>query len=143
MTNLVIGIKITANYRPRLWPYSFIATFAQTPPPMAKRRKRGSNPIVETWHKLPPYLRNRYFLTLVAFAIIMFSFSNKDLITQFQLRRTVTRLEAKQLELAEKIKKAEAERLDMELEKERFARETYFMQRDNEDVFIFVPEERE
>lgn len=110
---------------------------------MAKSRKKKGNPLNDLWNKLPAYIRNRYFLTLVAFSVIMFSFSSKDLITQFQLRRAVNRLEEKQVELAAKIKEAEAERLDMEREKERFARETYFMQRDNEDVFIIVPEEQE
>lgn len=109
---------------------------------MAKRKQKG-NFIQTSINKLPAYLRNRYFLALVVFSVIMFGFSSKDLITQFQLRRAVNRLEAKKVELADKIKQAETERLDMEREKERFARETYFMQRDNEDVFIIVPEEEE
>lgn len=106
---------------------------------MASRR-RDTNLFNAYWNKLPPYLRNRYFLTLVGFSIIMLIGSSKDLVTQFQLRSAVNRLEAKQLDLAEKIEAAEAERLDMEVNRERFAREQYFMQRDNEDVFIIVPE---
>lgn len=106
-------------------------------------RKKNNNPLVNAWQQLPAYLRNRYFLALVVFSVVMFGFSSKDLITQFQLRRAVNRLEAKKVELADKIDQAEAKRLDMEREKERFARETYFMQRDNEDVFIIVPEEEE
>lgn len=106
---------------------------------MASRR-RDTNPLQPYLDKLPPYVRNRYFLTLVGFSIIMLVGSNKDLVTQFQLRGAVNRLEAKKLELAEKIEAAEAERLDMEVNRERFAREHYFMQRDNEDVFIIVPE---
>ncbi|PHI20241.1 hypothetical protein CEQ90_08615 [Lewinellaceae bacterium SD302] len=108
---------------------------------MASRRRAKSNPIADFWNALPPYLRNRYFLTLVGFSIIMLAGSSKDLITQFQLRSAVNRLEAKRIELDGQIEAAEAERLDMEVNRERFARETYFMQRDNEDVFIIVPEE--
>lgn len=110
---------------------------------MAARRRAKKKTIADFWNALPPYLRNRYFLTLVGFSIIMLAGSSKDLITQFNLRSAVNRLEAKQVELAKQIDQAEAERLDMEVNKERFARETYFMQRDNEDVFIIVPDAEE
>ncbi|MEM9836290.1 MAG: hypothetical protein AAF828_07295 [Bacteroidota bacterium] len=93
--------------------------------------------------KLPSYVTNRYFLTLVVFTAYMVFVDRHDILTQFHLRSVVDRLEEDQQYYEEKIKEAEAERLDRELNKERFARETYFMQRDNEDVFIIVPEANE
>jgi len=106
---------------------------------MAKRR--GDNPIEALWNRLPAYVKNRYFIALSIFTVIMVFFDRHDVYTQFKLRSVVNRLEADQAYYAKKIKEAEAERLDRELNQERFARETYFMQRDREDVFIIVPEE--
>ncbi|MEL6273667.1 MAG: hypothetical protein AAFU03_01005, partial [Bacteroidota bacterium] len=80
-------------------------------------------------------------ITLTIFTVIMVFFDRHDVYTQFKLRSVVNRLEADQAYYAKKIKEAEAERLDREINQERFARETYFMQRDREDVFIIVPEE--
>ncbi len=91
--------------------------------------------------KLPAYARNRYFITTAIFVFIMVFVDRHDMLTQFRLRSVVNRMEADQAYYAKKIEEAEAERLDREVNQERFARETYFMQRDDEDVFIIVPEE--
>lgn len=104
---------------------------------------KPANPFKALLNRLPPYVKNRYFLTLAAFTAFMIFVDRHDILTQFQLRSVVDRLEEDQGFYEEKIKEAEAERLDRELNKERFARETYYMQRDNEDVFIIVPETEE
>lgn len=39
-------------------------------------------------------------------------------------------------EYTEKIEQAKKERLDLEVNKEKFAREKYYMKKNNEDVFI-------
>lgn len=92
------------------------------------------------WNKLPAYIRNRYFLTLVAFTAILVFTDRHDVWTQFKLRSVVNRLEVDKVYYQNKIKEAEAERADRQLNQERFAREAYYMQRDNEDVFIIVPD---
>lgn len=90
---------------------------------------------------LPSYLRNRYFVTLVAFTVLMVFFDRHDVGTQFRLYSTVQRLEEDLDRYDDLTDQAEAEKLDMEMNRERFAREQYFMQRDNEDVFIIVDEQ--
>ena len=65
-----------------------------------------------------------------------------DIATQFRLHSTVDRLEEDMNRYDELIDGAEAEKLDMEANKETFAREGYFMQKDDEDVFIIVADEK-
>lgn len=102
--------------------------------------KKPKNPLTALLNLLPSYVKNRYFVTLAIFTAFMVFVDRHDILTQFQLRSVVDRLEEDREFYKGKIKEAEAERLDRELNKERFARETYYMQRDNEDVFIIVPE---
>jgi len=92
-------------------------------------------------NKLPAPLRNRYFLTAVAFIAFMVFFDRHDVLTQIRLQRTVNKLEQDKVFYQGQIEAAEQERLDMQVNKERFAREQYFMQRNNEDVFIITKEE--
>jgi len=104
-------------------------------------KKQKPDPLKALWLKLPPYLRNRYFLALVAFTFFMVFIDRHDVATQFSLSSTVNRLEEDLEEYDELIDVAEAEKLNMETNKERFARESYYMQKDDEDVFIIVDKE--
>ena len=104
-------------------------------------RKQKPDPLKALWLKLPPYLRNRYFLVLVAFTFFMIFVDRHDVATQFTLHRTVDRLENELEGYDALIKDAEAEKLDMEANREQFARESYYMQKDDEDVFIIVEKE--
>lgn len=101
------------------------------------------NPLEELWKKLPPYLRNRYMIVLILFLLLMVFWDKQNVVAQFHLRSTVNNLEAERELLKEQIKDAQAERMDMQVNQERFARENYYMQRSNEDVFIIVPEEED
>ncbi len=105
--------------------------------------KKSTNPLQEMWNKLPTYIRNRYFLSLVAFTAILVFTDRHDVWTQFKLRSVVNRLEVDKVYYQNKIKEAEAERADRQINQERFAREAYYMQRDNEDVFIIVPDKNQ
>lgn len=91
-------------------------------------------------NRLPAPLRNRYVLVLLVFVAYMVFFDRHDPLTQFQLQRMVRQLEADRVYYLEKIAEEEREMADMQANQERFARERYFMQRANEDVFIIVDE---
>lgn len=93
------------------------------------------------WNKLPVPLRNKYFITAVIFIGFMVFVDRHDVLTNFRLQKTVNKLELDKLFYKEQIEVAKQERLDMEVNKERFARESYFMQRNNEDVFIITEED--
>lgn len=104
-------------------------------------KKKSKDPVAALWYKLPPYVRNRYFLALVGFTVVMVFVDRHDVMTQFKLNSTVHRLEEDLGHYDKLIGDAEAEKLDMERNKESFARESYYMQKDDEDVFIIVDEE--
>lgn len=102
--------------------------------------KKKNDPISDLWNKVPPYLRNRYLLALIAFTFFMVFIDRHDIATQFRLNSTVNRLESDLEQYDEMIHEAEAEKKDMDANRETFAREGYFMQKDDEDVFIIVEE---
>jgi cell division protein FtsB len=86
-------------------------------------------------------MRNRYFLALVIFVGWLIFFDKHDVLTQYKLQRTVNKLEQDKSYYADEIKKAEQKRLDLELNKEKYAREQYYMKKSNEEVFIIEKEE--
>lgn len=87
-------------------------------------------------NQIPAPLRNKYFLVLTLFFGWMIFFDQHDLVTQWHLQDTVKDMEAEKEAYTDKIEEAKQNRLDLEVNKEKFAREKYYMQKYNEDVFI-------
>jgi hypothetical protein len=88
------------------------------------------------WSKLPAPLRNKYFLSLAVFFVLLIFFDRHDLYTQWKLRGSVKRLEHDKAYYEQKIQEARQDQLNIEQNKEHFAREKYHMHKSNEDVFI-------
>lgn len=86
--------------------------------------------------KLPQPLQNRYALTTVVFLFFLIFVDKHDLLTQIKLRQALNRLGDDRVFYQQKIKEAQEEAEDFELTKENYAREHYYMRRNNEDVFI-------
>ena len=86
-------------------------------------------------------LRNKYFLVTVAFAVWMIFFDKNDVYTQYQQHQQVNKLKEER-----DFYQQETERVSKDLEEltsdkarlEKFAREKYFMKKENEDVFVVV-----
>ncbi|MES2416961.1 MAG: septum formation initiator family protein [Bacteroidota bacterium] len=87
------------------------------------------------------FLRNKYFLTTLAFGVWMLFFDKNDMISQYEYSSEVTKLKQEKdfyLQQTAAVKKDLTE-LDSNLNTvEKFAREKYFMKKDNEDVFVIV-----
>lgn len=85
-------------------------------------------------------IKNKYFLTIVGFAIWMFFFDERDIITT-HFRHPG---ELKGLLLSKKHYEDQILQTQMELNElkdndatiEKYAREKYYMKRDNEDLFV-------
>ena len=101
-----------------------------------------TNPLKPLVDGLPKPLRNKYFLSLAIFAFLMVFVDKHDVLTQIRLQRTVNKLEADKEFYGQKIEEAKQERLELELNDEKFARERYYMRKSNEDVFIIDDEEK-
>lgn len=90
-------------------------------------------------------LRNKYFLAVIAFGIWMLFFDRNDMLSQFEYRTEVKKLqEEKDFYLKETAEvKKDLSEIDSNLNTaEKFAREKYFMKKDNEDVFVLVKPEK-
>ncbi len=93
-------------------------------------------PLPPLVQKIIKPFRNPFFLILTVFACWMVFFDKHDILTQIQLQRTVNQLESDEVEYREKIKQAQQDRQDLEQNKEKFAREQYYMKQNDEDVFV-------
>jgi len=96
--------------------------------------------------RLLELLRNKYFLAIVAFAAWMLFFDRNDIISQYEYRVEVNKLQEEKdfyVDQTAMVKK-DLKELDSNLNTaEKFAREKYFMKKANEDVFVIVKETEE
>lgn len=91
--------------------------------------------------KLPGWvylLKNIYLLISLFFVIWMVFFDSNSALIQWQLSKEIRELEREKRYLQKEITKDKLllEKFADSLEKERFARETYYFKRANEDIFI-------
>ena len=92
--------------------------------------------------RIPSWLRNKYFISLVAFASILFFFDKNDLLTQYARVTELRELYQSKAYYTEKISSESKELEQLRTNPailEKYAREKYMMKRDNEDLFI-IPE---
>ena len=92
---------------------------------------------------IPPFLRNKYLLAFLAFAVWMLFFDKDDLFMQAKRRSELRQIEANKEYFRQQI--AEDRKLTEELKNspaaiERIARDQYKMKRDDEDLYIFRTE---
>jgi len=99
------------------------------------------NPLQPLLDQIPKPLRNKYFLVLTLFFFWMIFVDRHDFLTQWRLQRAVDQMQQEKESYVEKIEQAKKDRLDLEVNKEKFAREQYYMKKSNEDVFIIEDEE--
>ena len=91
---------------------------------------------------IPAFLKNKYFICLAAFCVIILFLDKNDFFTQHARLKELRELQKSKKYYSTQIA---AERKELEALKtnpaavEKLAREKYLMKRDNEDIFI-VPE---
>ena len=92
---------------------------------------------------LKPYLYNKYTLTFLGFLVWLTFFDKHDFILQNNYRNKLSELKHERDYFTEQIEKNKVEMRELFTNNknlEKFAREKYYMKRDNEDVFVFVDE---
>lgn len=91
--------------------------------------------------RLPGWIRNKYFISFTAFAVILLFLDKNDLFTQLARSQELKKLQQTKEYYTSHI---EAERKELEQLKnnpailEKYAREKYLMKRDNEDLFVIT-----
>lgn len=92
-------------------------------------------------------LRSKYFLTIVGFTVWMFCFDDRDIITtHFRHTRELKELTQSKKYYEEQIAGTREELRQLKQNDatiEKYAREKYFMKRDNEDLFVIRPVDTE
>ncbi len=94
---------------------------------------------------IPAWLKNKFFISLAAFAVWMLFFDERDVFTMSHHRQELRELQQSKKYYTDQINKEKTE-----LEKlknnpatlEKYAREKYYMKRDNEELFL-VPEKQD
>ena len=94
----------------------------------------------KTWFKI---LMNRYGFVLLIFLVWMIFFDTNSWITHQKLNHEISEIESNIDYYKSEIEKDKTtlKTLNDSVEIEKFARETYFMKRENEDVFIIKIED--
>ncbi len=87
------------------------------------------------------YIHNRYFYTALAFVIWMAFFDNDNLQEQLHLTHKIKQLEKQksfyQTEIQKNRNALNALKYDTS-QLEKFAREKYFMKKENEDIYVVI-----
>ncbi len=87
------------------------------------------------------YINNWFFYTGLIFVIWMIFFDKNNVIEQSKLNNTLHDMDAREAfykqEIAKTTKEISAYKTDTTL-LEKFAREKYYMKKDNEEVFVIV-----
>lgn len=86
-------------------------------------------------------LKNKFFIAGTAFIVWMLFFDRNDLASQYEYRTQVQKLEEEKAFYTSEIEKADKELKELTTNiqsLEQFARERYYMKRENEDVYVVV-----
>lgn len=88
---------------------------------------------------IPSFLKNKYFISLAVFGIVILFLDKNDFFTQLDRRNDLQKLEQSKQHFTNEIA---SERKELEALKtnpatlEKYAREKYLMKRDNEELFL-------
>lgn len=94
-------------------------------------------------NRLLELIRNKYFLIVVAFVVWMLFFDKNDMLSQYEYKSQVNKMQEEKDFYVKEIAhiRKDLDELNTDLKTaEKFAREKYFMKKDNEDVFVIVHE---
>ncbi len=90
------------------------------------------------------YINNKYFYTGLAFVVWLIFFDQESLIDQYRLSNTLKNLENQKTYYQDEIERNEKTIYELENDStklEKFAREKYYMKKDNEEIFVIVDED--
>ena len=92
-------------------------------------------------NKIPTWLKNRYAISMLAFIIWVTFIDQNNILTQYSYHSELDILEGEKEYFEKAIKKTSKELYDLTENPatlEKFARENYFMKKENEEVFVFT-----
>ena len=87
------------------------------------------------------FFKNKFFLATIVFIVWLVIFDKNNMVDQLQRRNDYMKLKDEASYYEQEIEKARAERDELFTNTatlEKFAREKYFMKKDNEELFIMI-----
>jgi cell division protein FtsB len=95
--------------------------------------------------KAMPYFKNKYIVVTVLVVVWVLFFDKNDVLSQFDLTRQVNKLRAEKNYFTNEIRKNKFDMMELQTNPknlEKFARENYLMKKDNEVIYVLVPEKK-
>lgn len=97
--------------------------------------------LVETVKVLPKWIgTNKYFLVIIVFMCWLLFFDKYNFATQRRLTKTLLELQDERMKVEREIEETKRLLLVLDDNKEKYARERYYMHAENEDVYIINTE---
>lgn len=91
--------------------------------------------------KIPPFLRNRYLLTIIIFVIWVVLLDSNNLISQYKEMKNLKKLRAEREYYVQRIEEDKRKLHELKTDGqnlEKFAREQYRMKKPDEDLYIIL-----
>ena len=93
-------------------------------------------------NKTPKLIRNKWALSfLILFTWVLF-FEDINLLSLFKTKAKISKLKEEWVFKENRIKQAEEKKTLILSNPEKYARETFWMKRENEEIFIISPENK-
>lgn len=96
----------------------------------ARSKKRKPSSPLKGW------LTSKYGVVTVLFLIWMVFLDDHNIMTRYRLDLTVKQLEQEVVDNYDRLEQAKIDKIEMEQNIEKYAREKYYMHKPNEDVLI-------
>ena len=95
--------------------------------------------------KMLPLLKNKYFIASVLVIGWVLFFDKNDVFSQLDLTKQVNKLRAEKKYFTDEIQKNKRDMMELRTNPknlEKFARENYLMKKDDEVIYVLVPEKK-
>jgi len=95
------------------------------------------------WKKVPPLLKNKYFIAILAFAVWMLFFDRNSMMYRYKQNRTLNKHEQEREFYLREIQNDSIALHELSSDTQnliRFAREKYLMKKDDEDIYLIIRE---
>jgi cell division protein FtsB len=92
------------------------------------------------------FLKNKYFITIVALTVWLLFFDRNNVFSQYERNNEVKKLEAEHEYYRSEIARNKKEGIELQSNPkllEKFGREHYLMKKDNEDIYLLVEDSLE
>jgi cell division protein DivIC len=92
-------------------------------------------------YKIPPFLRNKYFLTITIFAVWILLLDTNNLVERFRQMSELRKLKQEKEYFTKKIEEDKKKLNELKTDDhnlEKFAREQYKMKKKDEDLYIIL-----